>query len=66
MAHGVDGGGVVWRVHRVGGGVGVVGWLEGSWSVWVCGGGVGGGVPYGVGGWRVHGWVSICTQECWV
>ena len=22
----------------------------------------------GVGGWRVHGWVSICTnptQECW-
>ena len=28
----------------------VVGWLEGSWGGWVCGGVGGGGVHGGVGG----------------
>ena len=44
MAQWVDGGGVVWRVHRVGGGGGVVGWLVG-WRV------------HGVCGCVVVGWV---------
>ena len=38
------------------------GLLEGSWGGWVCDGMCGGGVHGGVGGWRVHGWVSVCAQ----
>ena len=39
-----------------------MGWVVGGLmvGVWWCGGG--GGVHGGVGSWRVHGWVSICTH----